>query len=1487
MSLQLLLDDLQRQQIRIWVEAGQLKFTAAKGAMTEPLKAQLMTHKAELIELLSKRQQPQAVPAASVQLLSFAQQRLLFMAQAFGDSALYNMPAVYQIDGPLSPQRLQHCLDQLLQGHPALRTAFVQQHGDYVAELQPVTQWPLQHQFVTAAELAAAEAQALAYPFCPEQAPLCRAFLFSLDPHSHRLILNLHHLIADGWSHQLLWKQLWQLYRGEPLQFSQYHYGHFVASQRQWLHSPAYQQQKQFWLTHLTGAPARIDLPLDKPRPAQQDYRGAVCLFELDATLTAQLTRYASQQHSSLYLVGLAALFFTLHKYAGQQDICIGTPVANRQQQCFEEVVGFFANVLTLRQQLDPQRTLAELTRLLRDQVLDCFEYQDFPFEQVVEHLQPERSLSYSPLFQVMFIFEQSQQPEQVAGLQLQPGIVDVGLSKFDLTLTLKKHGNRLTAGIEYSCALFEADTIQRLSRHYQQVLRQLVSNDQISLASLSLMDDSERQQVLYGFNQTALSYASHAPCYRQILQQASIRPQQLALTDGTDSWTYQQLLQQSSAIAARLQQHGIGRGDRVGIYLDRRCVLVASMLAVWQCGAAYVPVDLHFPLVRQQMIVQDASLTLLLTRSQLATPAAALGATVLLVDEQQTTAPEFQPVTPDPEDLAYLIFTSGSTGRPKGVKVTHRNVQNFFAGLDQQVEPSVAAAGTVPVFRALTSISFDISVLELFWTLSRGFQVLLEQDHFSALAAQGQQARQQRHPKLSQLQFSLFYFASDESASADKYFLLREGASFADQHGFSAVWIPERHFHPFGGQFPNPVVAAAAVAAITKRIEIRSGSVVLPLHNPIRVAEEWSMVDNLSQGRVGLSIASGWHFNDFVLKPENFRQRHDIMKSSISQLKQLWAGQQVAAVDGNGDPALVRIYPSPVRPELPIWITAAANPETFRYAGEIGANVLTHLLGQSLAELKEKIAIYRQARQQAGFDPASGNVTLMLHTYLCDDHELAMQRIEKPFKDYLRTSINLLLPVAREQGLDAAEDLELVVEAGFQRYAGSSALFGTATSCLALVNQLAAIDIDEIGCLIDFGVDPELVVQSFDQLNQLRQRVQQETAEPLVLSGPVATHIQCTPSYARLMLESDQMRQSLSQVQGFFVGGEALSEQLATELKASIAGRLYNMYGPTETTVWSAISQVQGGDVRLGLPMANTRFYVLDEYRQPVPFGIKGELYIAGDGVSAGYWQRDDLTAEAFWPDPFCSEPGARMYRTGDMVRQTVDGRCQYLHRRDNQVKVRGFRVELDEIQRALEQQPQVTQAAVVIVPHEQQGGTIFACVVAADSSDPSGLSTELLVSLRQQLPDYMVPSRLLVLDSLPYTPNGKLDTRALISMAGQTQQRQLTPPVNDTEQRLSQIWQQLLALDVISTQDSFFELGGHSLLLGKLQQQLQQQFQVLIDIIDLFKYPTIQSLAARLDAEQAGTDTTQTKRERRQVDRAVVDQVRNQMRQRSSRGK
>ncbi len=342
---------------------------------------------------------------------------------------------------------------------------------------------------------------------------------------------------------------------------------------------------------------------------------------------------------------------------------------------------------------------------------------------------------------------------------------------------------------------------------------------------------------------------------------------------------------------------------------------------------------------------------------------------------------------------------------------------------------------------------------------------------------------------------FGLIFFSSSEAPfSGDMYRLVIESTRFADQHGFSSVWIPERHFTKDGWLYPNPAVLQAALARETRHIHLRAGSVVVPLHNPIRIAEEWAMVDNLSGGRVGISFASGWHPNDFVLYPENYAQRNEIMYQGIETVRKLWRGESVSVKAGDGNMVEIKTYPPPIQRELPFWVTAAGNPKTFAGACELGANLLTHMYNQSVDELAEKIRIYRESRAKHGYDPETGQVSVMLHTFVGSDMDTVRTQIQGPFCDYLRNASYLLNAIAysRGQKIDLAslseQDINDYLQFVLDRMISTQrVLFGTPETCLELVRQLKAAGVDEIACQMDFGVDVDLVLQSLPYLNQLK----------------------------------------------------------------------------------------------------------------------------------------------------------------------------------------------------------------------------------------------------------------------------------------------------------------------------------------------------------------------------------------------------------------
>jgi natural product biosynthesis luciferase-like monooxygenase protein len=353
-------------------------------------------------------------------------------------------------------------------------------------------------------------------------------------------------------------------------------------------------------------------------------------------------------------------------------------------------------------------------------------------------------------------------------------------------------------------------------------------------------------------------------------------------------------------------------------------------------------------------------------------------------------------------------------------------------------------------------------------------------------------------------MEFSLFFFSSDEyELTGSKYRLVIEGAKFADEHGFTAVWTPERHFNRFGGLYPNPSVLSAAIAMVTKRLQIRAGSVVLPLHHPIRVAEEWSLVDNLSGGRVAAAFASGFHHNDFAFRPENYESREQAMYDAIETLRKLWQGEKVSVQSGDGSYFDVEIHPRPVQNELPVWIAASGRPQTFVRAGEIGANVLTALLSQSVEQLAERIALYRESLVRNGYDGQAGRVTVMLHTFIGGDLKEVKDTVRNPFCDYLRLHSELVKPLAKTFNIDierfSERDQEAMFNFAFERYFNTSSLMGTPDSCQEIIRRLRAIGVNEIACLIDFGVAVESVMESLHYLKLLKDR------EAMAMSGATA----------------------------------------------------------------------------------------------------------------------------------------------------------------------------------------------------------------------------------------------------------------------------------------------------------------------------------------------------------------------------------------------
>ncbi len=495
------------------------------------------------------------------------------------------------------------------------------------------------------------------------------------------------------------------------------------------------------------------------------------------------------------------------------------------------------------------------------------------------------------------------------------------------------------------------------------------------------------------------------------------------------------------------------------------------------------------------------------------------------------------------------------------------------------------------------------------------------------------------------------------------------------------------------------------------------------------------------------------------------------------------------------------------------------------------------------------------------------------MHTYVGENLEEVRARVYTPFREYLRTSVALVKELAEGRGQDlrsasfTKEDMEALLDHAFDRYWQTAALLGTPESCLDVVNRLKEIGVNEVACLIDFGVEEEVVLQSFERLTELKRRSNTRTqiddtdfSVGAQIERHGVTHLQCTPSLATMLMAQPGSRRAFGKLDKMMVGGEAFPAALAAELRRVTAAEIVNMYGPTETTIWSSTHSVAGTEaqVPLGPPIANTQFYVLDSAQRPVPSGVPGELFIGGAGVVRGYLNRSELTADRFPADRF--QRTGRLYRTGDLVRYRSSGDLEFLGRTDFQVKILGHRIELGEIEAAIARRPDVRECVVVARENGAGDKRLVAYMVGRTEQ---GVDVNVLrQSLRGALPEFMVPAHFVVLPDLPRTPNNKVDRKALPApelAATALPLGEFTAPSNDLERTIAAIWQEILRVPHVGATDNFFDLGGNSFLAVRVHAKLRGTLEGHLPLTTLFRFPTVGALAAHLGGGSTTTEQQQ----------------------------
>ena len=671
--------------------------------------------------------------------LSHAQQRLWYLDQLEPNTAVFTIPMALRLKGCLDPALLERCLNDIIRRHEPLRTSIIMEDHtprqiilpDVYLELPLVDltdHSPEKREEKLSGLLRAESQRSFNFP----EAPLLCMSLIRMDRDDHVLFFMAHHVVFDGWSSDILVREMIALYTafgaGEPspLPDLPIQYADFSVWQREWLESGELERQLDFWREQFPDEIPVLQMPTDRPRPAIQTYRGSSESLTVSGELIDELTRLSRTQGCTLFMVFLAAFKTLLYRYTGQEDIIVGTPIANRTRPELEELIGFFANTLVLRTRFQADLPFRQLLGRVRETCLGAYNNQDTPFEVLVEELNPERDLSRTPLFQALFAFQNVNNPlTGMAGITLSPMDIDIAVARTDMTFWVTETADGLTGVLEYSTDLFDRETITRFLEHFRVLLESIVDNPETSIDKLPLLTEAERHTLLVEWNATEADYPREASIQALFEDQVERTPDSVAYISEKATLTYRELNQRANQLAHHLRSCGVGPDVLTGICMDRSTEMIIGLLGILKAGGAYVPLDPDYPAERLAYMISDSAMPVLVTQSALLDRLPELTAQTICLDtgwdEISRQSTENPPLLNNPDNLAYVIYTSGSTGKPKGVQVPHGAVVNFLAGMAR--EPGLTGDD---VLLAVTTLSFDIAVLELFLPLVVGAKTVL-----------------------------------------------------------------------------------------------------------------------------------------------------------------------------------------------------------------------------------------------------------------------------------------------------------------------------------------------------------------------------------------------------------------------------------------------------------------------------------------------------------------------------------------------------------------------------------------------------------------------------------------------------------------------------------------------------------------------------------------------------------------------------------------
>ncbi len=1534
MNLIEFLQDLSIKGVKLWSDEGKLRTGGSQEVLTTDVMAELEQYKSEILQLLNENPD-----ISQVHPLSYGQKDLWFLWQLSPQGHNYNVSFSVRIYSKVDLTIWQQVFQALRERHPLLRSTLPklgQQPIQQLHQHQELDFLKIDASSWSEEELNKKVVEAHRHPFNLETEPVMRVRWFTCSEQDHIMLLTIHHIALDGWSCNLIAKELPQLYQAQlngleaslpPLQHS---YQDYVSWQKELVEGEEGEQLWNYWQQRLAGELPVLNLPTDKPRPPIQTDNGGSYPFKLSEKLTEQLKELAQTEGATLYMTLLAAFQVLLYRYTGQEDILVGSPTSGRSKAEFASIVGYFINSVVTRADLSGNLSFRDFLSQVRQTVLGALDHQDYPFALLVEKLQVERDSSRAPLFQAGFVlqkFLESQDLQKVllsskktlmnwGGLEVEPFVLEQYESQYDLFLEMLEEDSSLVGLLKYNADLFDQQTIARMASHFQNLLEGIVNDPQQRVTALPLMTEVEREQILVEWNNTKTDYPNDKCIHQLFEEQVEKNPDAVAVVFEQQKLTYSQLNSKANQLAHYLQKLGVVPETLVGICVERSLEMVVGLLAILKAGGAYVPLDPNYPTSRLNYMVEDAQLSIILTQEKWQHHLSETIGTVICLDtdseiinQQSQQMPENQ-VTAN--QLAYVIYTSGSTGQPKGVTIPHQGVVRLFSNTNYvQLDPTDRVA-------QVSNTSFDAATFEIWGALLHGAVAVVITK--SVLLSPQEFVNYIKQEKITTLflttaLFNQLAYSVPEAFSTLKHLLF--GGEAVDPKSVKQVLekgAPERLLHVYG---PTENTTFSSWYKVTK---VAEGATNLPIGKPISNTQIYILDSQLQPVPIGVAgelhiggdgLATGYH-----KRPELTASKFIPNPFDKSKVNPPLEGSQKSKLYKTGD--LVR-YLGDGNIEFLGRIDHQVKIRGYRIeTGEIEAVL------NSYPKVKETVVVARE--DNPGDKRLVAYIVPQTQTITTSNRELSETQVDS-WQDIYNQKIYDQLskvsdPLFNIRGWLSNYDNQQIPEQQMRIWAGD------------IVSQVLAQKPDsvwEIGCgtgMLLFqialetqkyygtdisNVSLEYIKQQIEQqpdkyghvsLAQKRAENMADIADNSFDVVLLSSIVQCFPSM-EYFLEVIENSIRVIKPGGMIFLGDIRSLPLIKEFHSSV-----QLYQATPSLSLEQIKEKIDREIdqETELLLSPELFVALKEkhpeishvqiriqrgreqnelnkYRYSVLLHIEAQAAsVVAETVETG----EELSVQDIETYLKDKKPESICF-SGLVNRRVASDRdlVEFLSQSEEKLNVEQLRQKLEskpvngidperlyelssdlgytlelcwsaqgrgELMDGVFVRSELAQDGIVLTPLTQKS------VVASNwhhygtnplsSEVRKQLVPELREYLESRLPDYMVPSGLMVLSQLPLTPNGKVDRKALpVPDVTSSMSTEYLAPQTQTQKALAEIWVEVLGIDKVGIHDNFFDLGGHSLLATQVMSRVRNIFEIELTLKRLFESPTIADIAKSLE--------------------------------------